>query len=176
MIRWFTSLFGPTRTVDDVKAANLYEALVLEGGPGSDTDDFLSAVTLGVNPISWPKFGEKRLFLLESLYYLAYWSSFAKTDASIGDKPPFVELPKAMERKLQAEWGRRGVRYDDPSDVGARCFEHVEMFCEEPIKWSRRWLAEFYDDEVTREKFVVEWATQCQRQFKTMVMLFDRYS
>ena len=168
---WLSRLFGQNQSPDEIKANRLYDALVLEGGPGGDSSDFLNAASLGIELIDWQKFSAKRLLLLEAFYYVSYWANFSDQSTTDEKFRKIRGRPSAMEKRIQREWSERGIALATSLDVAARCFDYLDAFSKHPIEWSRGWLHEFYPNDRDRDEFSVRWAVQCQRQFEAMKLV-----
>lgn len=168
---WFKEkVFGKQTPYMEELAENLYEALVLEGGPSAEAEDRIDAVTLEIPLGKLESFAQKRLISLEAMLFVATQLETVEKSTELQHKfgdaalhPLAVEIGKVTGRK----WRERGIDIA-ALDVGERCFDEVETFLEKPFAWGRHWLEEFYDDPEKAGEHYILWTEQWLREFKVL--------
>jgi len=85
--------------------------------------------------------------------------------------------PFAMEmgKLISEKWRERGIEVE-PFDVGERCFNEVGGFLENPFRWGRNWLDEFYDDPETSGVHYILWTEQWLKEFEVMRNMAKEYA
>lgn len=152
-------------------AQNLYEVLVLDGGPSTPQEQGkqrLNAVTLGIPADRVERFQEQRLLTYEALLWLAVQVvTEAQTEQLQKDLGEAVRHPLAMEMETLIEemWRERGI---DVPDVSAICLNEVGNFVDEPLQWGRAWLEEFYDEGEMPDGQDALWTDQWRNDFEVM--------
>ncbi len=175
-MNWFRKIWRKRLPYDEEFSQNLYDALVLEGGPGSDTEDHLDAIKLNIRIGDLERFSEKRLIMLEAFCFVAV--QMATTSSSEKLLQIFETIdPLAIEmgKLIQKKWAERGIVFDSHFDVGERNFAEIDLFLEKPFKWGREWLNEFYEDNDESGNHYIMWTVQCLKQFKAMKMVVDSH-
>ncbi|WP_137110189.1 hypothetical protein [Rhodobacter sp. SY28-1] len=173
-MKWLSKIKGTKPNRHEVLAKNLYDALVLDDGPGSDTPEFLTASKIAIRLSDLGKFQEKRLITLEALCFIACLTCTAEAGKKLaelfGQPHP---LPIEFAKLLRAKWKERGISLLSDADVGEKCLQEVEPFLEYPFRWGREWLREFYQNfDDTGEHYIV-WTEQWLKQFKVMQMVIS---
>ena len=160
-------------------AENLYEVLVLEGGPSTPEEgqeQRLTAVTLGIPTDKVERFLAKRRLTYEALLWLAVEvGTEVQTEQLQKDLGEAVRHPLAMEIEtlIQKLWLERGI---DVPDVSAICFNEVDGFFEEPFQWGRDWLDEFSGDDDMSGKHYINWTDQWRKDFEAMRKVVEAIS
>ena len=169
---WFGKTLFAKKTFEKEFARNLYDALVLDGGPSSDAEDHLDAAKLNIRISDFPRFAEKRLITLEAFLFVATQvATTPSNDEELQLLAPVHPLAVQMGKLIQMKWAERGIRIDDLGTVGERCFSEVELALEKPFKWGKKWLNDFYDDESEAGEHYIIWTDQCLKEFQVMQQL-----
>lgn len=169
-------LFGKRRTYEEEFACNLYDALVLRGGPSSEADSHIDAVELEVPLDKLERFFAKRLIMHEAMLFVA--SNVATMPDQEKEQPPSISVhPLAVEMgtHLKGKWMERGIDVGGFFSVGERCFAEIETFLEKPFKWGRAWLDEFYSDPEKSGQHYIMWTDQCLKEFETMKLVIREH-
>jgi hypothetical protein len=170
----FGRLLGRKKTYEEEFAANLYKALVLDGGPSSAAEDRKDAASLGVRLGDLERFERKRLITLEAMLFVA--TQIATTSSEGDDNVPFP-LPHTLgievAKVIQSKWSERGIVVDT-SQVGERCFDEIQLFLDKPFKWGREWLDEFFDEGESGERYIM-WTDQCLKEFQVMQQVIKQH-
>ena len=161
----FGNLFSKTNKLDrfDQLATNMYETLVTEP-PSSDDPDAFGPIELEINSTQLVQFSEKRIFLLEAMFFCA------AITASNGQATP---LSASVTKLLDAKWRERGIRpeiIDSMSDV---YWIEIEAFLNGavPVTWAKQWLGGFYPEE-DYCPHLYTWRRQCTQEFDAMLSMF----
>ena len=160
-------------------AENLYEVLVLDGGPSSPDvgqEPRLNAVTLGIQADKMERFIEKRRLTYDALLWLAVEvGTEEQTELLQKDLGEAVRHPLAMEIEtlIGEMWRERGI---DVPDVSTICFNEVDGFFEQPFQWGREWLDEFSADEDMSGKHYIKWTDQWRKDFEAMRTVVEAFS
>ena len=170
-------IFGKKRTYHEEFASNLYDALVLDGGPSSDADSHIDAMALEIPLDKLERFAAKRRIMLEAFLFATTYIATMPTDDE-GDQIFQSPHPLSIQigQLLQDKWHRRGIEIRDLHDVGERCFGEVEMLFDKPFKWGRAWLDEFYTDPEKSGEHYILWTEQCLNEFETMKTVVQQYT
>ncbi len=162
---WFWKKTPP----EDQLANELYEGLVSNGGPGSDSFDALS---LDINASDLDRFSSKNTMRLETFMFGAICEALAE------NKPKQQKLMVAFSKVLKKKWEERGITLSDNFDVGEVCFNEMEKFLGEPVptKWGSEWLNEFYGSKEEVMDHLLEFVDHCLKEYHVMKQLVERYS
>jgi hypothetical protein len=147
-------------------ANNLYTILVLEPPSSSDSDSLdPSGLEIEINHLG--KFTEKRLLLLEAMLWLATTVAF--------DEDSTYARVKAIEKKIASEWLKRGLISSTNIKINDLCFKEVEKLLENPMKWSRNWLSDFYVggeyEGLPGGPHYGVWGEQCHNEYQAMIFV-----
>lgn len=168
-------LFGKRRSYEEQLCCNLYDALVLSGGPSAEAEQQIDDIALGIPIGKLERFASKRLIMLEAFLFVAV--NIATMPRQDEDGPlfnPVHPLAVQMATRLQTKWAERGIEVRDHIAVGERCFAEVSDVLDKPFKWGRAWLEEFYDSpEKTGEHYIL-WTEQCLKEFQAMKMVVEQ--
>lgn len=169
-------LFGKRQSYEEKFANNLYDAMVLNGGPSANAESNINTIALGIPLEKWESFALKRLNMLEALLFVA---TNVATMAERDDEAPSFkpEHPVAVQlgKHLQNKWAERGLVVADHHVVGERCFDEVAGMFEKPFRWGRAWLDEFYDDPEESGEHYILWTEQCLQEFQAMREVVEQY-
>lgn len=168
-------LFGKRPSYEEVYVANLYDAMVVGGGPSAEAESHLDAVALEIPFGRFERFASKRLIMLEAFLFVA--TNIATMPEDDEDDPLSMRphpLAVQMGRHLMRKWADRGIFIADPVAVGGRCFDEVSGALETPFKWGREWLDEFYSDPEKAGSHYILWTDQCLKEFRTMKMVVEQ--
>ncbi|WP_425091096.1 hypothetical protein [Tropicimonas sp. S265A] len=167
---WFRELLKEKPPYHEEFANNLYEALVVSGGPAEGSENYLDAEALGVPLTKLDGFSAKRLITLEAFLFAAVgMETVSKAEAEgQGDQAEAHKLHRAMGRVIWQKWTERGIVFDNQYSTGDKCYEEVEQVTESPVQWSKDWLRDFFDDPMKVEENCVRWADQCLKELHTM--------
>jgi len=152
----------------EVMAENLYEVLVISP-PSSGDENSLgpSELEIGINNLA--KFTAKRTLMLEATLHLA-------TVVAL-DGNAVHPLLKAVDAKIAKHWLDRGLISSIDTKIHDLCFKEVEKILENPMKWSRDWLNEFYVggeyDGLPGGPHSYTWGEQCHKEYQAMVGLIE---
>ena len=139
-MNWITKkIFGPKKSRDEELAENMYSALVLNGGPSSESPSRIDATELEIPLAKLEHFAQKRLISLEAMLFVASQIETAERSQKLqqlfgdGQLHPFA---MEMGRLIHSKWEQRGIEIDK-FDVGERCFQEIEEFLDKPFRWAR---------------------------------------
>lgn len=168
MLAWFK-----TKTEKEVFAeycANLYVALVEEGGPSSGSPSHIDANALRIRLTDLDRFSRKRRLTLEAFLFVGTQIAITQWSAANQDRAArFAPLAIEMGRLIEAKWAERGILLDPSLDVGQKCFDELEIFLARPSEWGLDWLKEFYPNGSGADENYAAWADQNLKEFRTIV-------
>lgn len=177
-MRWISEkLFGKKRTYDEEFASNLYDALVLDGGPSAEAENHIDASALEIPLDKLERFSAKRLIMLEVFLFVATNVATMpdKEDTSLIFQTVHP-LSMQMAKLIQAKWKQRGIEVKDFHEVGKLCFDEYMAAMEKPFKWGRGWLDEFYSNSEKSGEYYISWTEQCLKEFKAMKLVVERHT
>jgi len=178
-MNWFTNrLFGKKKSRDEELAENMYSALVLDGGPSSESPNRIDATELDIPLGKLERFAQKRLISLEAMLFVASQIETAEQSQKLqlmfgdGQIHPFA---MEMGRLVHSKWSQRGIEIDE-FDVGDRCFDEIQDFLDKPFRWARAWLDEFYDDSEKSGEHYIMWTEQWLKEFEVLRNMVKEYA
>lgn len=171
-------LFGAKKSHDGELAESMYSALVLDGGPSSESPTRIGATELEIPLGNLDRFAQKRLIALEAMLFVASQIETAERSQKLqqvfgdGQIHPFA---MEMGRLIHSKWKQRGIEIDK-FDVGERCFDEIAVFLDKPFRWARAWLDEFYDDSEKSGEHYIMWTEQWLKEFEVMRNVVKEYA
>jgi hypothetical protein len=176
---WKDKLAGLDDVGYDELAENLYEVLVLDGGPSTPQEgqeQRLNAVSLDIPADKVKRFAEKRILTYEALLVLTVnvvtQDQTEQLQQNLGDAV-LHPLTMEIETQIQKMWRERGI---DVHDVSTFCFKELDDFFDEPFKWGREWLSEFYSDDDMPRRHYIAWTDQWRSDFEVMRTVVEDFA
>lgn len=172
-VSWISKRFFRKRpSYEEEFASNLYDALVLGGGPSAEAEGHIDADVLDIPLNKLERFASKRLITLEAFLFVATSvGTMPKVQADGSLFKSVHPLAVQMGKHLQGKWAERGIKIADHYAVGERCFDEVSTALEKLFRWGRAWLDEFYDNPEKSGEYYILWTDQCLKEFETMKLV-----
>ena len=154
----------------EILARNLYEALVLEGGPSGQAEDRIDAAKLEIPLGQLEHFAQKRLITLEAMLFVAAHMETLEHSEDLQQKlgdGSLHPLAEDIGKLIVQKWRDRGIDISNEKAAN-RCIDEVEEFLTTPLSWGKSWLEEFYDDHEKPREHSLLWVEQWRKEFTVL--------